>query len=76
MTRVIVDNELLGRLLNLAQPLEFCNETGRVLGTFTPNHQREAALRAEPFVSEEELHQRAQGDGFDTNDVITALERL
>lgn len=66
MTRVIVDNELLGRLLNLAQPLEFCNEAGQVLGTFTPSHQREAALRAEPYVSEEELQRRAQGEGYST----------
>jgi hypothetical protein len=35
MTRVVVDSELLGRLMNLAQPLEFCNEAGQVLGTFT-----------------------------------------
>jgi hypothetical protein len=76
MTRVIVDPELLGKLMNLAQPLQFCSESGNVLGTFTPSPDREAALRAEPFVSEDELQRRAQGEGYTTDEVIAHLESL
>lgn len=76
MTRVVVDTETLSRLLNLAQPLEFCTESGHVLGTFTPLPEREAALRSEPCVSEEELQRRAQGEGYTTDEVIAHLESL
>lgn len=32
MTRVLLDPALLKRLHNLAQPLELCDESGRILG--------------------------------------------
>jgi hypothetical protein len=76
MTRIIVDSDLLIKLLNLSQPLEFCTKSGFVLGTFTPLPERESVLRAEPYVSEEELDQRAQGPGFSTDEVVTYLESL
>jgi hypothetical protein len=76
MTRIVVGPDLLSQLFNLAQPLEFCTESGSVLGTFTPLPEREAALRAEPFVSEEELQTRAQGGGYTTEEVIAHLESL
>lgn len=76
MARIVVDPDLLNRLFNLAQPLEFCTESGSVLGTFTPLPEREAAIRAEPFVSEEELTRRAQGEGYTTDEVIAHLESL
>jgi hypothetical protein len=76
MTRIVVDHELLSRLRNLAEPLEFCTEGGFILGTFTPLPDREAALRVEPVVSEEELRRRAEGDGYTTDEVIAHLESL
>jgi hypothetical protein len=36
MTKVTVDQATLGRLRGLQEPLELCDESGRVLGTFTP----------------------------------------
>ncbi|MBV8265792.1 MAG: hypothetical protein JO252_05545 [Planctomycetaceae bacterium] len=36
MIRVTVDSATLGRLRGLHEPLELCDESGRVLGTFTP----------------------------------------
>jgi hypothetical protein len=36
MIRVTVDSATLGRLRGLQEPLELCDESGRVLGTFTP----------------------------------------
>lgn len=76
MTRIVVGPDLLNKLFNLAQPLEFCTESGSFLGTFTPSAEREAALRAEPFVSEEELQRRSQGEGYSTDEVIAYLESL
>lgn len=76
MTRIVVDPELLSKLLNLAQPLEFCNQSGVVLGTFTPRPEREAALQAEPYVSEDELQRRALGEGYTTDEIIAYLESL
>lgn len=76
MPRIVVDPELLNKLFNLAQPLEFCTASGAVLGTFTPLPEREAALRAEPFISDEKLRRRAQGDGCTTDELIAHLESL
>ena len=36
MTKVTVDPATLGRLRGLKEPLELCDESGWVLGTFTP----------------------------------------
>lgn len=76
MTRFIVDNDLLNKLSNLAQPVEFCTESGIVLGTFTPLSEREAVLRAEPYVSKEDLRRRAKERGYSTDEVIAYLESL
>lgn len=76
MTRVIVDADLLHKLLNLSQPLEFCTESGNILGTFTPRSQCAAAMRSQPEISDEELRRRAQGDGYSTDEIIAHLESL
>lgn len=76
MTRIVVDADLLGKLLNLAQPLEFCTESGQTLGTFTPLPERERALRSEPKLTEEEMQRLAEGDGYTTDEVIAHLETL
>lgn len=76
MTRIVIDAELLGKLSNLAEPLVFCTESGQPLGTFTPVPEREAALRSEPKLTEEELQRLAQGDGYTTDEVIAHLESL
>jgi hypothetical protein len=36
MTRIILDAGLRQKLNNLREPLELCDESGRVLGRFTP----------------------------------------
>lgn len=38
--------------------------------------QLQAALRAEPFVSEEELKRRALGEGYTTDEVVGHLKSL
>ena len=52
MTRITLDRATTELLNNLSEPLEFCDETGWLLGTFTP----EAAQLVEATVSAEKLH--------------------
>lgn len=34
MTRVIVDAQLRGKLLDFSEPLDLCDEAGRIVGRF------------------------------------------
>ena len=52
MRRIIVDRATIALLDNLSEPLEFCDESGWVLGTFIP----EAGERVEVTASVERLH--------------------
>ena len=52
MTRITLDRATTELLHDLSEPLEFCDETGWLLGTFTP----EAAQLVEATVSAEKLH--------------------
>ena len=67
MTRILFDEVLRQKLLDLRQPLELCDETGRVVGRVTP---------AEPQLSEEELQRREQEPDFSTAEVLAHLEKL
>ena len=40
MTRITLDRATMELLHNLSEPLEFCDETGWLLGTFTPEAAR------------------------------------
>ena len=40
MTQVIVDRQLRGRLRDLSERLEFVDESGELLGYFTPSQDR------------------------------------
>lgn len=52
MTRITLDRATTELLHNFSEPLEFCDEIGWLLGTFTP----EAAQLVEATVSAEKLH--------------------
>jgi len=49
MTKITLDRTTIERLHQLDGPLGFCDETGRVLGTFLPEEHRpvETAVSAE-----------------------------
>jgi len=74
MTQVIVDAETRTKLRNLAESFELCDETGRVLGRFTP----EPAELREPQVSDEELLRRSRSNEktYTTDEVLAYLEQL
>jgi hypothetical protein len=76
MTRVILDEALRGKLLNLAEPLELCDEAGHVLAWVTPVNGSAERRPPEPQLTEEELQLRAQGPDYSLEEVMAYLEKL
>ena len=60
MIRVILDPELMKRLHELAEPLELCDESGRVLAHVAPVPDWSQLEPLTADVSEEELDRRSQ----------------
>jgi hypothetical protein len=77
MTRIVVDETLLSRLRNLAEPLELCDASGRVLGRFVPEFDP-AEYDLEPKITEEELDRRRNSGEkcYTTAEVLAYLESL
>lgn len=63
MTRVTVDSQIGEILLKAVSPLEVCDSSGKVIGTFTPAVDL-AALEAEEPVDYDELERRLQEGPF------------
>lgn len=79
MTHVIVDSGLLSKLEQSRGPLDFCDTSGRILGTFYPRSapvDYAAVERARPKLSEEEMARRRQGPTHSTDEVVQYLESL
>jgi hypothetical protein len=75
LVRVTIDADTRKKLLNLTEPLDLCDDTGRVLGTFMPLVSP-ADDYGEPPISDEELRRIAQEPGYTTDEVIAYLESL
>ena len=74
MGKVIVDQTIRAKLGNLQEWLEFCDESGQVLGYFTPT--RDPSLYA-GMASEEELDRREkETEWYTTAEVLKHLENL
>jgi hypothetical protein len=78
MTRVIVNETLRNMLHNLSQPLELCDEAGRVLARVLPTIDPSQYEGLEPQISKEELQRRKQNKGktYTTAEVLGHLEKL
>ena len=78
MTRIILDADLRNKLLNLSQPLELCDESGRVLARLLPAIDSFAYEGLEPQITKEELQRRKQHKGktYTTAEVLAYLEKL
>jgi hypothetical protein len=74
MTRIIVDASLLDKLGNLAQPLELCDDKGRVLAQVVPAPSTHEYDLTEPEITEKELQRREASDKWYTTEQI--LEHL
>jgi hypothetical protein len=72
MTRVIVDETLRNKLGNLLEPLELCDESGRVLARVVPFHDLDGYEPWEPPISEEELQRREQSSKWHTTEQVLA----
>ena len=81
MTRIIVDETLRNKLHNLSEPLELCDESGRLLAQLFPILDLSEYEPCEPPISEEELRRLirdpqalhrwpgARMPAFDSNDL-------
>lgn len=79
MTQIISDPMLASQLRKTREPVDLFDESGGILGTFFPRATAadyEAAIRAMPVLSEEELEKRRQGPTYTTAEVIRYLESL
>jgi hypothetical protein len=78
MTQVTVDAALRTKLHNLNEPLELCDEAGRVLARVVPIPDWSEYEPLEPQVSEEELLRRARSNEktYATAEVLAHLETL
>ena len=78
MTRLVLDSELRQKLRNLTEPLELCDESGRVLAHLTPASRLPHSETIEPQISREELLRRKQNKGqtSTTAEVLAYLETL
>jgi hypothetical protein len=72
MTKIVVDAVLRSKLHNLTQALELCDESGRVLGRFSPTIDLSQYEGLEPQISEEELQRRERESGGRSLAVIMA----
>ncbi|MSR56943.1 MAG: hypothetical protein EXS05_04645 [Planctomycetaceae bacterium] len=75
MTRVVIDRGVIFKLNELREALELCDESGRLLGYFTP--AADPCERFEPPITEEELR-RIENDprSYTTVEVLAHLKGL
>jgi len=77
MTRVTIDEATRTKLGDRREPLEVCDDTGRILAYVTPAHERSIYEQLVCPTSDEELDRRERAGGGRTLVEIWAdLERL
>lgn len=76
MTQILIDAMLRSRLKDLKQPLELCDESGKVVARMIPVPDPSQYEPIEPHISVEELQRRRQEPDFSTREVLDYLEKL
>lgn len=76
MTQVVLDAALRSKLHDLRQPLELCDESGKVLAVVEPVLDPSEYECIVPELTEEELERCRQGPDFSTQEVLAHLEKL
>lgn len=76
MTQILVDATLRSRLYDLKQPLELCDDSGKVLARLIPVPDPSQYELIEPHISDEELQRRRQEPDFSTAELLAYLEKL
>jgi hypothetical protein len=77
MTRITLDEPLKSRLDNLIEPVELCDQSGRVLGRYFPAFEPADYEPLDPQVSNDELRRRkASKEWYSTAEVLNHLKGL
>lgn len=78
MTKITLDADLRGKLLDLTQPLELCDESGQVLARVLPTIDPALYEGLVPQISREEIQRRKENKGktYTTAEVLAHLEKL
>jgi hypothetical protein len=77
MTRILIDANLPAKLLHLTEPLELCDESGRVVGQVFPVFDLSEYEPWAPSFDEEELRRQEQSDDWVTSEEVLAhLKKL
>jgi hypothetical protein len=76
MTQLVVDAATRNKLQGLKQPLELCNEAGKVLARLIPVLDAAEYEPVEASLSAEELERRRSEPDFSTGEVLAHLEKL
>ena len=77
MTQIVVDSLLAGRLHDLSQTVELCDQAGCVLGRFVPSADARQFEPVTPDVTESDLEKRkGSNDWYTTDEVLKQLENL
>jgi len=75
MMKITVDDTLRTKLHNFDSRLEFCDESGRVLGYFMPAVDRAVYEGVQSPTSEQELRRRSQqGGGRSLAEILEHLQ--
>jgi hypothetical protein len=76
MTRIILDDAMKAKLHNLAEPLELCDQSGRILATVVPRDDSDEIDR-EPKITRAEIRRRmaSKEKTYTTKEVIAYLEK-
>ena len=73
MTKIILDKQTRANLRDLQETLQFVDESGRVLGLFTPTVD---ADKLAPQISEQEIQRRVmQSGGRTLPEILHDLEK-
>lgn len=77
MTRIIIDAETRTKLRDLQEPLELCDDSGRVLAHVVPKIDLSEYENIEPPITEEELERREKSNKwYTTQEVLDHLKQL
>lgn len=75
MIRLTVDAELQKKLTEAGEPLEICDESGRVIGFFQPKPTAEELIKMSPYTNEEAEQLCSKIEGRPLADIWKDLEQ-
>jgi len=74
MIKLTVDAELQRKLTEAGQPLEICDQAGRLIGYFQPKPTADELIKMSPYTEEELEELCEQRDGRPLSEIWRDLE--